>query len=354
MKVAIASEGWPPHPIDTSLYTTTRDTLSAVRFAGVDAFALPLPSNRGAKVGGLVRPFLRRKFLGYPVSRPSHGEPLVIHHVSQDVRRGVDVTTIHDLYPFRNRERASDAWFREAIGTAFRRAKRVVVTTEHSQREMAAHFPEHAAKLRVVRVPLPTPEPGIVREPRFDALWVGRNAPNKNLQLYLSLASDHPTLRFALRSSRSPDREALDALVARLMASAHNVTPLPKQSEEGLDALYRDAPTFVVTSSYEGFHVPAMEAYLRGAKLVLPRIEPFLELYSGGGKEVVNTFWYAPVPGSSSPSWNDSATLPALARAFAEAHAAPARSPDPDLVRSVSFGAVGKGLRAIYEEVARR
>ena len=351
MKVAIASEGWS-HPTDTSMYTHTRDVFDAVRLAGVDAVALPLPSNRGAKVGGLVLPYLRRTFGGYPAAR-GDGATL-IHHVPHGVRRGADVATVHDLYPFFVRERVSDVFFREALRAAIRRPKRVVVTTENMRREVAERFPEHAAKLRVVHAPVRTPEPGIAHEPRFDALWVGRNAPNKNLQLYLSLASDHPTLRFALRSSRSPDREALDALVARLMASAHNVTPLPKQPEEGLDALYRDAPTFVVTSSYEGFHVPAMEAYLRGAKLVLPRIEPFLELYSGGGREVVNTFWYAPVPGSSSPSWNDSATLPALARAFEEAHAAPARSPDPDLARSVSFGAVGKGLRAIYEEVARR
>ena len=351
MRVAIASEGYPPYPIDTSMYTHTRDALDAVRRAGVDAFVLALPSNRGARIGGLVRPYLRRKLAGYAGRDGAE----VVHHISQDVRRGADVATVHDLYPFYDVDgRTSDAFFREAIRTALKRPARVVVTTEHTRREVAARFPEHAEKLRVVPVPHRTPPPGLADPVRYDALWVGRNAPNKNLPLYLALAVRYPALRFALRSSRSPDREALDREVAWKLAAARNVAVLPRQSEEGLDALYRSARVLVVTSNYEGFHVPAMEAYVRGARVVLPRIEPYLELY--GGEGTVNTYWYDPAWIERPFAWDFSRSLANLAAAFEEACANPTatRAPDARVVARVSLESVGWGLKAVYEEVARR
>ena len=347
MKVAIATESWPPYATDTSFYRHTRDVLAAVRLAGLDAYPLALSSNRGAKVGGLVRPYLRRHLGGYAEA----GAGDLVHHVTQESRRGVDVVTVHDTYAFHD-TRFSDRFFRDAVRLAIRRAKRVVFTTQWSLEE-AARRPEFAGmreKFRVVPVPHRTPPAGRSEGPaRFDAVWIGRNSPNKNLPLYLALAVRHPAHRFAVRSSKSPDREALDREVAWKLAAAQNVASLPRLSDDEMDALYRSTPVLVVTSNFEGFHDPAMEAYVRGAKVVLPRIEPYLELYRGG--DAANTYWYEPEWVERPFAWDFGRSLERLSAAFGEAHAARAGLPDARVVRAVSLEAVGEGLRAVYEEV---
>lgn len=342
MRVAIASEGWPPYPIDTSIYTHTRDALAALKAVGVDAYPIPLPSNRDAKIGGLVRPFLRRALAGY------HPEPgtSIVHHVSVDAYRGADVVTVHDLAEFvaaGEFARLPDRLHRLSTRAAFRRARRVVVTTEWTALEARRRFGRDGEKARVVPVPHPWAEPGMDREPRYDALWIGRNSPLKNLPLYLRLAEAYPGLRFALRSAKSPGREGLDHLTDGMLAGLRNVTRLPRLSEEELDRLYRSSPVLVVTSQYEGFHVPAMEAYLRGAKLVLPTIQPFLEIYGGeGGGRTPNVYWYDPRGG-----------LTALGGAFWEAHLARAETPSWAVTSKVSPRSVGNALKAVYEELVR-
>lgn len=328
MRVALASEGWPPYPSDTSMFAISRDTLAAVRAAGVDAYPLSLASNRGARVGGLLRPLWRRTVGRYRVPPGT-----IVHQLTQNTLRDVDIVTIHDLAPFYE-TRGIDAFFRQQVRVAFRRARRIVLTTEACRRDVTERFPEHREKLRVVPVPLPTPPPGI-GPVRFDALWVGRNSPNKDLPAYLALAARFPARRFALRSSRSPGREALDRHVETLLARTRNVEVVPRQSEEGLDRLYRSAPILVVTSQYEGFHIPAMEAYLRGMKLVLPQREPFVELYPDRC-----AFFYPPEAGAAG-----------LAQAFDRALAAPLVAPDSAIVDRVSLARVGQRLRAVYEEL---
>lgn len=345
MRVAIAGDAFNPVHVATSAHYYARGILDAVRLVGVDAFELPLPCMCGAKVGGRMLPYLHRVFGRYP----AHDGALV-HHPSEDALRDIDVVTLQDLYHFYDR-RIGDVISRVATRATLRRAKRVVVTTEWSRRELSARFPEHAAKLRVVAVPFRAPEraePALT--PRYDALWIGRNALNKNLPLYLALASRVPGMRFAVRASRAAGREALDHEVERRLATLPNATKLPQLSEEALLTLYRSVPVLVVTSTYEGFHMPAMEAYARGAKLVLPRIEPLLETYG----DAANVFWYEPTWVARPFDWDSSRSLEALEGAFREAREAPARAPEAEVLRRVSLATVGGGLKAVYEEVLPR
>lgn len=331
MRVALASEGWPPYPSDTSMFAQSQVTLEALQLNGVDVFPLPLRTNRSDRVGGLVRPLLRRTFGKYSVPNGS-----LVHQITQNTLRGVDVVTLHDLSPFHEGGLAN-VFFRQQIRVAVRRAKRLVFTTEWSLREAARRFPRHGPKARVVPEPVRTPSPGM-GPVEYDALWIGRNSPNKDLPMYLELARRFPERRFALRSSKSPGRAALDAEVAGILGRARNVVSIPRQTEEGLDRLYRSAPVLVATSRYEGFHLPAVESYLRGGKLVLPRIEPFTEIYPPDA-----VFWYSPEQGIES-----------LVAAFREALEAPPRPPDPGLSARVSPSHVGSVLREIYEELQPR
>lgn len=327
VRVAVASEAWPL-PADTSMFTYGRDTLEALRANGVDAFPLALSSSRGARIGGLLLPLLRRTFGRYHVPSGT-----LVHQVTPNTLRGVDVVTIQDFSPFYE-TRVPDAFFRNQIRVAFRRAQRVVLTTDWSRRDAVERFPQYRDKFRVVPVPLRTPPPGI-GPVEYDALWIGRSSPNKDLPLYVELAARFPTLRFAVRSSKSPGRDAYDREVRELLGRTKNVVEVPRQTEEGFDRLLRASPILVVTSRYEGFHIPAMEAYLRGAKLVLPRIEPFLEIYPNDA-----VFWYASAAG-----------VEPLATAFEEARKSPFRPPDREVVDRVSLGRVGRSLKEIYSEI---
>ncbi len=303
--------------------------LDAARGAGVDAYPLPLVSHYGSRVGGLIGPGLQQIFRGY-------GVPDLVHQTSIAARRGVDVATVHDIYPFQD-HRLADRFFVWQTRLTVRRARRVVVTTDWMRRECTRLFPHYEEKFRTIALPHEIPPWNRSAEPSYAALWIGRIAPNKDPELYLSLAAAFPALRFAMRGSPSPGRDALARAVEATRARTTNVVALPQLSEAQKDELYRSVPILVSTSTYEGFHTPAMEAYVRGVKLVLPSIEPYVELY---GKQAANVFWYT------------SKELRSLISAFGEAHSAPGAPPSPEVLAKVSSSAVGEKLRALYEEIA--
>lgn len=328
MKVAIASEAWN-NPKTLGMYLHTRAILEAARSAGVDAYPLPLASHYGARVGGLAGPLFQQLFRGY-------GVPDLVHQTSLSVRRGVGVAMVQDLYPFQGR-RLADRFFVWQTGTAVRRARRVIVTTEWMRAELARRFPRFEAKFRVIPLPHATPPLDRLPPSGYEALWLGRLAPNKDPGLYLELAAAYPAVRFAMRASPSPGREELAGAVHDRLARLPNVTDVPPFSEEEKDRQYRSTPIFVSTSRYEGFQAPAMEGYLRGMKLVLPTIPPFSELFPAGDP---NVFWY------------ESGNLASLVETFGRARSADARAPSARVVDSVSFATVGAKLKALYEEAS--
>lgn len=327
-RVGVASEYWVGDE-GRSGFTYARSVLLAARTAGVDSYPVTQPDSTGARVGGLVLPYLRSQLGGYP-SRPDSST--IYHQVSHGARRGVDVATIFDLYPFRDPTSSLARTIRQQlIRACVRRAKRVVTLTEAGAQQIASKFPDAAEKLRPTGFAHEIPAEVDRERPAdaLDALWVGVLGERKRPEVFAALAVRFPEKRFAMRVGtvgwEPPGRPG-------------NLRLLPRLTPAELDRLYRSSRVIVVTSTVEGFHAPAMEAYLRGARLVLPRVLPFTEIYPGGNG-ARNVHWYDPEAGP--------------AGAFADALAAgTAENPDPAVVESVSYRHVGERLRAVYEEVA--
>ena len=330
MKVVIAAKGWA-YPAN-SMYTYARDLLRAVRAVGVDAEPWTVPSPRGARIGGLVRPWVESHVRRYDVPAGT-----IVHHTEHDTWRGVDVMTLHDLVMFHD-HRFSDNFVRMAVRTSVRRARRVAVYTSWMAGEVLRAGLADSDKLRVV----PPPFHVLSTErypPLYDAFWLGRYAPNKRFEAFVRLVDAFPQRQFAARVSRSPGRPPMsDAVMSSLHRAQHHgyLKMLSVLSEDDLDRVYRSSRTLVVTSDYEGFHLPAMDAYLRGTRVVLPRIEPFVSTYG----DVDGVHWY---DGSDS----------GLRDAFAEAVDSGPFVPSPSIVNAVSYPVVGKALKSVYEEVAR-
>lgn len=330
MKVALASQNWSS-PM-TSMYSYSNDVLHALRSVGVDAAPLPISSLVGMPVGGLLLPLARRTFLSYP-----NRDGALVHHIDQDAWRGVDVVTVHDLYPFRD-TRFADRFIRSAIRTAVRRARRIVTDSRATMDELAERFPAATrGKMQVVPIPH-APVTAERRETRYDALWIGRNAPNKRLEEYVALAGRFPRARFAVRWSRSPGRPQANEALTRSISEAPNIQNFTQFLDESqMDELYRSTRIYVSTSTYEGWHIPVMAAYLRGCHIVLPRIEPYLSVYPEP-----TAFWYDPASRSS------------LDEAFEGALSTPFHPPSERVAEYVSYASVGSQLRSVYEELAAR
>lgn len=129
----------------------------------------------------------------------------------------------------------------------------------------------------------------------------------------------------------SSDGPSADAWLANTAMLADNLTMLPRQTDEQLVRLYRSAKVYVSTSTYEGWHAPPMEHYLRGGHLVLPRIPPYTEVYPDAA-----VFYYRP------------GSVDDMGRALVEAVEAPLRPPAEAVRKMVSLEGVGRKLLEAY------
>lgn len=339
-RVAIASDAWGDPRMQfasTHIYATT--ILEVARAAGVEAYPLGRNDWRDRRLGGWVGPLLQQLVSDYETSD-------VVQETGLCASKGVGVMTVHDLFLL-NAHRPEDLISRGELLLSLRRARRVLVTTEFVGTELARRLPWVRPKLARVAFPFKV-EPDAREAGDYDGLWVGRIAPNKDPLLYLQLAKALPEYRFAFRGTSSIVWKAYHDRVRQMVEGtplSTRVSRLGLLSMEQRNALYRSVPVIVSTSHQEGFHMPMMEGYLRGMKLVLPHVEPYVETYGpteGRPCDALNVYWYAP------------GDLASLVRAFREAREAPTFAPDPDIVRRTSYAYVGEQLRTLYEEVARR
>lgn len=330
LKVAIASERWSAP--GSGQYSNASHILGAARSVGVDAVPLPLTSTSPrARVGGLAVPLLRQWILRYSTDAD------VVHETDCTARRGVDVVTIHDFYPFHD-NLLPHRFRRVALRMSARRAKIVIVSQRAAELEFLSIMPSYRSKTRTIPLPAAPTSPHRL-EPLYDALWVGTVGPQKRIMDFLRCVERNPDLKFAVRCDVS-GRET-DPQIPRLLRQCPNLTELPWLTEEMLDRVYRQSRAILSTSDYEGWHLPITEAYLRGCRVVLPTIEPYLSIFA----EAMNDpFWYRP----------EAAGNPidrALHSALSDARPA---TPDPKVVALVSYAHVGNALKSVYEEVQRR
>lgn len=333
-RVALASDAWNlPEFEYAGTHIVTKAMLDAARVAGVYAYPLQRRSYYHRRIGGTLGPLAYQMLSTYPTYD-------VVHEATPFASRGADVVSIHDTIPFFC-PNSADVFFRWKVTYSLRRAKRVIVTTDWMGDEIAKRFPWARPKLRTISYPFEIPTLQRATVTPFDALWVGRLAPNKNPLLYFKLADAFPEKFFVLRGPPSSRHPAYGRQVRA--ACPANVITLPLLSTGDRNMLYECVPIIVSTSGHEGFHLPIMEGYLRGMKVVLPYQRPYTEIYrNDAGQWADNTYWYAPDDAES------------LIGAFYRAQETTARPPDPDIVKRVSHDTVGKQLRTLYEEVSRR
>lgn len=215
------------------------------------------------------------------------------------------VVTIHDLillrYPTaRNTTRSLPLYrlkylaYRTVIASAIRRARRIITVSRFTERDILAHYPESAGKIRVTYEA--TEAPTAVSEPereqellerlrlttsegetvagvggryariRLYCLYVGNAYPHKNLDRLLAAAKRLTDLRFVLVGKE-------DYFFRRLMAEARrqaiaNVIFAGYVEDRDLGTLYRNATLYLFPSLYEGFGLPPLEAMAYGLPVI--------------------------------------------------------------------------------------
>ncbi|MCI4349612.1 MAG: glycosyltransferase [Thermoplasmata archaeon] len=335
--VLVASDGWD-RP-GTAMHGYARDVVASARLVGVDAIPGPLQNfSDGRRFGGTMSPVLRCFLTGY-----TNPDGRLVHNTGwpPNGRRGAKVVTFHDLWAFRDPDPV--AFLRRAAYKAMARRARVIAadsafTKEEVRRRIGTPFGE---KTLVVPIPVAPPASSAATAKDVDVLWVGVDLPRKGLGEFLRATRTFPDLSVTVRWT--PIRPAAPAphLAAMLEPSRRpNLVHVPgRLSEEELGTLYARSRCIVSTSTYEGFHMPIMEAYLRGVAIVVPAEEPYLGMYG----EAAGVHYY-------DRSVRNGRTLESAIRA---AVADRIFTPSQTIRTWVSFRNVGEILRAAYESAAR-
>jgi glycosyltransferase involved in cell wall biosynthesis len=184
-----------------------------------------------------------------------------------------NVVVIHDAAPFREPSwygRAYGAWHRTLIPRIARRARLVIVPSEHVRTELVDLLGLDPTRVRAVPPGVdaafadpPAPEPLLRRlglEQPY-VLAVGTEGPRKNLGLLdrLAPALESAGLQVAIAGSGRP------YLPRSAPGSARRLGYVP---DADLPALYAGAAVFAMPSLYEGFGLPCIEAMAAGTPVV--------------------------------------------------------------------------------------
>lgn len=210
------------------------------------------------------------------------------------------VTTVHDLIPLRFPALAPwrHRWaVRCLLGSALRRADRVIAVSEATRTEVLARYPDVAAKIHVVPeaadprfAPPAASERAAVRA-RYGlaapyVLFVGLLEPKKNLPTLLRAvarlraAGAWGPAQLVLVGARGWGTDGLAPEVERL-GLGDTVRRLGAVPDADLPALYAEARAFVFPSLWEGFGLPALEAMAAGAPVIAARRGALPEVTAG-------------------------------------------------------------------------
>lgn len=298
----------------------------ALRTAGIEPNVVtPSYSRSGAKVGGLIS---RVVFLFSRIPKP---QGRVIHCLGTPVPKNVDVVTIADFSWRYRRSRSRVAKLSSSIFDkwSIRKARFIVVFTEESKREIRRFYGESiVAKTVVIPIPFDVPEMISADKPSpVKLLWVGTTRPDKRLGLFLEVASHLPFQSVVKLPEGQNYNSSVPGQINILSSDL---------SEEELRDLYLSSACIVSTSSphAEGFHMPIVEAYIHGTKVVVPRFPPYTDLF---GHSASGVYYYD----------SDSELSDTIKRAVS----GPSFVPNANLLRALSFREVGDHYKRLYSRV---
>ena len=342
VRVVLAVHGWyhPASQDDRYSEYMARSLQSAgIQFEKLEGWKLP-----HGRFSQLVFSTTLRYVLDY-VDRNG-----VIHDLFGDsVFKNLDVATIHDLY-----------WNTPQIGMmpralqvvqliyqdywrTLKRAKKVIVTSKFTRDQIGKYYgQEYLAKL--VEIPIPcAPEKEFKKQStQYDVIWIGSNLRRKSLLEFLKVIGSLPKqFRVAIIAKKvsgivGEDPRTIRDLVQALNADGHSVSFIERRlTDDELDDLYRNSKCLVSSSTYEGFHSPVSEAYLRGTHIVLP-LSP---IYSCQYSNEDGVHWYR----------DREEMRDRILNAVEYGHF----SPSCEIARKLSYANVGKLLKATYEDVSR-
>jgi glycosyltransferase involved in cell wall biosynthesis len=193
------------------------------------------------------------------------------------------VVTVHDiihlLFP---RSALRRLYARFMIGSACRRARRIITVSEATARDLRERLGIAPEKIRVVwngvaprfhPLPLAALEAALggLRVQRPYVLFVGNCLPHKNVETLVRAWDRLPEPRPALVLCGSGfDRSrAVRAAIAGVRGG-ERVRLIDRASRDDLVALYNGADLLASTSLYEGFCLPVVEAFACGTPVLAP------------------------------------------------------------------------------------
>jgi glycosyltransferase involved in cell wall biosynthesis len=227
------------------------------------------------------------------------------HYVAPQLVPRPMVVTVHDLiqlfYPPRDRPHLAGLYVRLMIGSALRRARRVITVSRSSRRDLINLFAADPQRLMVVANGV---DPTIAQRPakedldRLKAhyrlrspliLVVANDKPHKNLDMVLR------AYHLAVREHRVPgqlvflggaDREGRLAVRADRLGLGDRVRFLGRVPRDHLYALYHVSAVLLHVSLYEGFGLPVLEAMCAGLPVITSNLGAMRELGDGAAKLV--------------------------------------------------------------------
>lgn len=213
------------------------------------------------------------------------------------------VMTVHDLifelFP-EHHKTLNHLFLTRAMPLFVQRADAIITVSEASKRDLMEHYDTPAEKITVVyeaadaHFQPPTPEKmAEVRAkyhlPERFLLVVGAIEPRKNysrlVEALTILRQNHPDLKLVVVGSKGWLYEPFFQRIEALQASEHVIFPgyVP---DDDLPAVYGAATITVMSSIYEGFGLPILEAMACGSPVVCSQSSSLPEL----GGDVVHYF----------------------------------------------------------------
>jgi glycosyltransferase involved in cell wall biosynthesis len=227
------------------------------------------------------------------------------HYVAPRLIPKPAVVTVHDLiqlfYPPEGRAHLARLYLRLMVGSALRRARRVITVSRTSRRDLINLLSADPARLVVVPNGV---DHGLSHRPEKAALdsikshyglrsplvlVVANDKPHKNLDLVLR------AYHLAVRKHRIPgqlvfvggvDDDSRLHVRADRLGLGERVRFLGRVPRAHLHALYHVAAVLLHVSLYEGFGLPVLEAMCAGLPVVTSNLGAMRELGEGAARLV--------------------------------------------------------------------